>query len=353
MLSSRRAACSAVNLAGSEPRQRSSRESSVMKFCCSSPLQKRGLSAKASKTCFAKSDGAGERPAEIIDTVETTPPLKRRATATSLPLDGERDGVAASEAQRGDSAMRVAALQFVQQRREDARAGSADRMADSHGAAVYVYFRGIEMQLARHGNRGGGKRFVEFVQVHVAVAFPACLFQDFFDGVDGRSHNPFGIDAAHGLRDDARHRSPAEARRGPLARDHQRRRAVIGARGVAGGHCAILLESRPQFAQGFERSILARRLVELYNYWIALLLRNLDRHNLGFNEAGFSGANGALVALQRKLILLRPGDAEFLGHEFGGDAHVKIVVYVPQTVAHHRVHDFGISVTVTGARARQ
>src|SRR5579864_8107940 len=42
MASSRSAACSAVNLAGSEPRQRISSESSAMSSCCSPPLQRRG-----------------------------------------------------------------------------------------------------------------------------------------------------------------------------------------------------------------------------------------------------------------------------------------------------------------------
>ena len=59
------------------------------------------------------------------------------------------------------------------------------------------------------------------------------------------------------------------------------------------------------------------------------------------------------MALQRKSILLLPRDAVLFRNKFGGDAHVKIVIYVPQTVAHHRIHDFRISVPVTGACARQ
>ena len=77
-----------------------------------------------------------------------------------LPLDGQRDGVAAAQAQSGDSSMHVAPLQFVKQCRQDPRAGRADRMPDGHGAAIYIYFRRIEMQLARHGDCGGGKRLV-------------------------------------------------------------------------------------------------------------------------------------------------------------------------------------------------
>ena len=61
-------------------------------------------------------------------------------------FDGERDGVAAAKAKRGDAALQVAALQFVKQRDEDARAGSADGMAERDCAAIDVYFFGIEFQ---------------------------------------------------------------------------------------------------------------------------------------------------------------------------------------------------------------
>src|SRR5258707_3984149 len=60
-------------------------------------------------------------------------------------LDGESDGVAAAEAESGDAAFQVAALEFVEQRDEDARAAGADGMAESDCAAVDVYFFGIEL----------------------------------------------------------------------------------------------------------------------------------------------------------------------------------------------------------------
>ena len=144
-----------------------------------------------------------------------------------------------------------------------------------------------------------------------------------------------------------------EARRVALARHHERRSAVIGSRSVAGRHGAVFLERGTQLRERFERSVLARRFVILDHHGLALFLRNLDGHNLRFDEAGFPRAHGALVAFQRKLILLLPRDAVFFGHEFGGDAHVKIVVHVPQAVVHHRVHDFRIAEPVTGARAWQ
>ncbi len=55
-------------------------------------------------------------------------------------LDGEGYGVAAAEAEGGDTALQVAALQFVEQRDEHARTGGADGMAERDCAAVDVYF---------------------------------------------------------------------------------------------------------------------------------------------------------------------------------------------------------------------
>ena len=50
-----------------------------------------------------------------------------------------------------------------------------------------------------------GERFVQFVEIHVVVAIPAGFCEDFLDGVNRSHHHPFGLDAADGLRDDARH----------------------------------------------------------------------------------------------------------------------------------------------------
>ena len=57
------------------------------------------------------------------------------------PFDGERDAVAAAEAERRDAALQVAPLQRVEQRRQHARAARADRVAERDGAAVDVDLR--------------------------------------------------------------------------------------------------------------------------------------------------------------------------------------------------------------------
>ena len=67
-------------------------------------------------------------------------------------LDGKRDGVASAEAERRDAAMQIAALQFVKQRDENARAASTDWMAERDRAAIHIDLRGIEAQLASDRN---------------------------------------------------------------------------------------------------------------------------------------------------------------------------------------------------------
>src|ERR1700693_1809149 len=97
-------------------------------------------------------------------------------------LDREGHGVSAAQAERGDSALQIAALQFVEQGDKDSRATRADRMAESDGAAVYVHFFGIELELASDGDGGNRESFVEFNEVDIFVAVPAGLGEQLFDG---------------------------------------------------------------------------------------------------------------------------------------------------------------------------
>src|SRR5207253_4535694 len=60
----------------------------------------------------------------------------------SNPFDRERDAVAAAQAERRDAAREISPLQRVQERRQDAAAARADRVAQCDGAAVHVHFFG-------------------------------------------------------------------------------------------------------------------------------------------------------------------------------------------------------------------
>ncbi len=58
-------------------------------------------------------------------------------------LHGEGHGVAAAQAEGRDAAPEVAALQFVEQRDQNARAACADGMAEGDRAAVHIDLFGI------------------------------------------------------------------------------------------------------------------------------------------------------------------------------------------------------------------
>ena len=53
-------------------------------------------------------------------------------------LDRERDGLAAAQAERRDSASQTAILQRIEQRRQHARARGAERVSQRDGAAIDV-----------------------------------------------------------------------------------------------------------------------------------------------------------------------------------------------------------------------
>ncbi len=271
----------------------------------------------------------------------------------SRALDSEGDGIPAAKAESSDAALQVAALQFVQQRDQNARAGSADGMPERNGASIHVNLFRIELQLARNRDGSDGKCLVQFIQIDVAIAIPPGFRQQLFDGFNRCHHHPFGLNAADGLRDDARHRLLAKPRGGAFAGDDQRRGAVIRAGGIAGGHRAVFFECGLEARERFERCVLARRFVRLDDDRLAFLLRDFDGQYLVTHEAGFGGAHGFAMRIERVLVLLRARDFVLLGNELGGHAHVKVFVRFPQAINDHRVENFLVAEPVARARAFQ
>src|SRR3954447_23475032 len=98
---------------------------------------------------------------------QDAPPRRFNLYSFLLPFNGHRDGVAASETQRGHSAMDVAPDHLVDQRDEHARAARADGMSEGDRAAVYVYLRGVESKLVRPRPRLHAEGVVERQEVHV------------------------------------------------------------------------------------------------------------------------------------------------------------------------------------------
>src|SRR3954464_11919053 len=74
---------------------------------------------------------------------------------TRLTFDGECYAHAPADAQRGEPALRVAALHLVQQRDQHARARCADRVADGDSATIHVDAARVPAHLLVHGARLG------------------------------------------------------------------------------------------------------------------------------------------------------------------------------------------------------
>src|ERR1700678_3465430 len=227
-------------------------------------------------------------------------------------------------------------------------------MADGDGAAVHVYFVGIEAELAHHAQRLHREGFVEFVEIDVFV-LPAGLLPDFADCINGSHHYPLRIDAAGRLRNDSDHGLDAEFAGSLRAGDDQGRGAVVYPGSIAGGYGAVFLEGRLQCAENFDGGVLAGRLVffEERGRFAFLLRRNLHGNNLRLEAALFDGSQRFAMRVEGEVVLLFAADFIFLGDVLAGDAHVVVVVNIPEAVVHHGVDDLRVAQTISFARLRQ
>ena len=79
----------------------------------------------------------------------------------------------------------------------------------------------------------------------------------------------------------------------------------------------------------------------------------LTRHDLVLELAGVLRGRGLLLAGQRQRVLHFAGDAVLLGHVLGGDAHVVLVVDVPQAVDDHGVDHLPVAHALAVAQPLQ
>ena len=168
-------------------------------------------------------------------------------------LDAHGDAHAAADAQRGQALLGVALLHLVQQRGQHARARGADRVADGDGAAVDVHLGGVPAHVlvdraapARRRPRwprsGRGRR-------------PSSRPSPAPCGEAGIGPVPMIAGSTPACAQDTMRASGFSPRlsASSAAHQHQRRGAVVDARGVAGRHRAVLAEGRPQLGHRFER----------------------------------------------------------------------------------------------------
>src|SRR5512144_372207 len=77
-----------------------------------------------------------------------------------------------ANAECGKPFLRIASLHFVKQRRQDARAGGTNRVADGNGTAIDVDLRRIPTEIFVNRASLRSKGFVGFYQIEV-LFFPA------------------------------------------------------------------------------------------------------------------------------------------------------------------------------------
>lgn len=120
---------------------------------------------------------------------------------------------------------------------------------------------------------------------------------------------------------------------------HHRRRAVIEARGVAGGDGAALLERGAHARQLLERGVAADMLVDLEQLG-AFAALDFNRHYLTGEAAFGDGASRTLLADQRQSVLVFAADAQPLCDVLGSDAHVHTLERIVEDAEHvvHRLH---------------
>ena len=184
-----------------------------------------------------------------------------------------------------------------------------------------------------HRQRLGRERLVDLEHVDVLQVQAGLLEQ--------RLHRRHRADA-HVLRVDAGvavAHQPAQRLQPALLgqaalHQHHRRRRVVDAGGVAGGHGAVRVEHRLEPGQLLHRAVAAHRLVDLERHRAALDL-DLDRHDLPLEVALVDGVGGPAVALGGELVLVLARDLVLLGDVLGGDAHVAVVERVAQGADHH------------------
>src|SRR5712691_6356296 len=121
------------------------------------PQHSRGTSARACAITSAMHRAARQTSDFKLQTSDL---LKR--------LNGHGDSHPATDAERGDAISQLPRAQRVNQRRQHTGAACANRMAERDRATVDVDLRRGETELAAHGQRLRGKRFVELEQIDVA-----------------------------------------------------------------------------------------------------------------------------------------------------------------------------------------
>src|SRR5207237_609626 len=165
-----------------------------------------------------------------------------------------------ADAHRRDAVPAVATLELAQQRSRGPRARRPDRMTDRDGTAVRVGAILRQPKRAHARDHLRGKRLVQLDR----VAFPrrdAGAFDQLAHGRDRTEPHVIRMHAGRRAGHHAAERAEPEGLGLLARRDDERGRAIVDARGVAGGHGAAVLEGGLQLSELLEGGARARMLV--------------------------------------------------------------------------------------------
>jgi len=226
----------------------------------------------------------------------------RAHAVTSRALNTKGNALAATDAERSDTALRIARFHRRQQRHQHAGAGGADRMAQRTGAAIDVDIVERDAQFAHRDQRHHGERFIDFPEIDV-THLPTRTIQRLLYRRHRRRSELRWMLRMRGLRDDARDRLLRLAGR----RQHQRRRAIGNRGGIRCRDRTAIGERRLQ-RRNLLRLRLTRQLIrvdvaelrlELDDLALeAALLRRVLRPRQRLQRVG-------ILSLARELVILR------------------------------------------------
>src|SRR3954468_7679942 len=235
-------------------------------------------------------------------------------------LDERPRAQPAAAAHGHESDLLVGALELVQQRGDQPRAGRAERMADGHRAAVDVDAVHVRVVLAlpcRHDRR---ERLVDLDQVDVIDRHLVAV-EDLRGRRDRALEHLDRVAAHRGLVDDLR--AGRQPQLGGLVSAHQEHGggAVGDLRRIACRDDAILLEDGLELAERLEVGVRPDALVG--DVGVAV---DLHRDHLALEAALFGRLVGELVRAHGELVELGARDLPLLGDHLGAEALADDVV---------------------------
>lgn len=133
------------------------------------------------------------------------PSLRTNEKTNLNRLQQQRNTLSTSDAGRSDGSLQVLALQLVHQMTGDARSGRSQRVSQRDRTTVQIELVGVETERLNAGKSLNAERFVDFVQIDVALGQSGHL-EDVLDGGNGADAHDLRRHSDGTVRNQARQR---------------------------------------------------------------------------------------------------------------------------------------------------